>query len=572
MAKNYFTDNADLQFHLDKKSLQEITALKEENYRQADHFPDAPKDFSSALSFYHAHLSKIGLICAEQIAPRATAVDRVGSLFSDGEVTHSSETTENLRCLIDAGLMGVTLPRQFGGLNMPSTIYTMMTEIVSRADASLQNLFGLQDIAETINRFGDQEQRERFLPGFASGKMDGAMALTEPEAGSDLQAVQTTATLDPDTGKWYLDGHKHFITNGCAKVLLVLARSEPGTVDGRGLSLFLVERCPEMVIKSIEDKLGLHGSPTCELIFNRTPALLIGQRRRGLTRYVMSLMNGARLAISAQAVGLAEAAFRSALQYTSARQQFGKPLRQLVAVNEMLTRMKVNLLAGRTLLYETCKYVDLRDCLEQNNSRGEASPESRAKEKLFSKIAATLTPMSKAFSAEMCNEVCYDCIQCHGGKGYMRSNLPERFYRDARITNIYEGTTQMQVVAAISGIMQRSLEPIFDELAAITYNGRLAELADEVAQARQLTNDAIAFVEQKDDSAYFDLMARRLVREQTIVLISYLLIRDAKETADRICICERFIGEYLPELRCHQQIIMSGDRSCLEDAEKLLHL
>jgi len=572
MTNNYFTDNSDLQFHLQKETLQEIAALREDHYQQAKKFPGAPRDFAEALSVYQRKLSELGAFCAEEIAPRATQVDRDGAVFADGQVTYAPGTIENLRWLAKEGLMGVTLPREVGGLNMPSTIYTMMTEIVSRADASLQNLFGLQSIAETINRFGDQQQREHFLPAIASGKADGAMVLTEPEAGSDLQSVQTTATFDSTSGKWFVDGHKHFITNGCASVLLVLARSEPDTIDGRGLSLFLVEKCPEVVIKSIEDKLGLRGSPTCELIFNHAPALLIGQRRRGLTRYVMSLMNGARLAIAAQAVGLAEAAFRTALEYTSERQQFGKPLRQIGAVSEMLTRMKVDLLAGRTLLYETCKYVDLRDCYEHLNSQGDASPENREKEKSLGKIAAVLTPMTKAFNTEMCNQACYDCIQCHGGKGYMRTKLPERYYRDARITNIYEGTTQLQIVAAIGGVMQRTLDPLLDELAALAYSGRLAELASEVGQARKLADDAVAFVEQKADSAYLDLMARRLVRMQTLVLISYLLLRDAKNAPERICICERFIGEYLPEITRQHQTVMAGDRGCIAQAGEILEL
>ncbi|MFA6930773.1 MAG: acyl-CoA dehydrogenase family protein [Lentisphaeria bacterium] len=572
MANNYFTDNQDLQFHLQNTPLNEIARLKEQNYQLTEKFTNAPKNFAEAFTVYQQRLQEVGKICAEEIAPRATQVDRDGVVFADGAVTYAPGTRENLRVLTEAGLMGVTLPRDFGGLNMPITIYTMMTEMVSRADASLQNLFGLQDIAETINRFGDPQQKEQFLSKFASGEADGAMVLTEPEAGSDLQSVQTTATLDADSGKWVLNGKKHFITNGCARILLVLARSEPSTVDGRGLSLFLVEKCPQVMINSIEDKLGLHGSPTCELIFNNAPALLIGQRRRGLTRYVMSLMNGARLAIAAQAVGLSEAAFRTALEYTSARRQFGKTLRQLGAVSEMLSRMKVNLLAGRTLLYETCKYVDLRDCYDQLSSGAEASPENREKEKTLSKIAATLTPMTKAFNTEMCNQICYDCIQCHGGKGYMRSKLPERYYRDARITNIYEGTTQMQIVAAIGGIMQGALDPVLDELAALTYGGRLGELASEVTQARKRNNEAIAFVERKADSAYFDLMARRLVRMQTLVLISYLLLRDAKKTPERVCLCERFLGEYLPETACHQQIIMAGDRGAITDVEALLNL
>ncbi|MDY0176957.1 MAG: acyl-CoA dehydrogenase family protein [Lentisphaeria bacterium] len=573
MHSNYFSDNPDLLFHLQNPVLEELSTLREDDFRQAERFPQAPTDFAAALALYVDKLSLLGRLCAEEIAPRASAVDREGAHFEQGKVSYAKDSKENLRLLTEAGLMGVTLPREYGGLNFPCTVYTMMTEMVSRADASLQNLFGLQDIAKTILLFGDEQMRQKYLPRFASGEADGAMALTEPEAGSDLQSVQTSAVPDPDSGRWLLNGHKHFITNGCARIILVLARSEPGSVDGRGLSLFLLENGPGVEIKSIEDKLGLHGSPTCELLFHDAPAQLIGQRRRGLTRYVMSLMNGARLAIAAQAQGIAEAAYRLALEYCGKREQFGKTLRQLAPVSEMLLRMKVNIMAGRSLLYETSRYVDLRDSYEYMNSQNpEASVENRQKEKQLARIAALLTPLSKAFNAEMCNQVCYDSIQCLGGKGYMREQKTEQLYRDARITNIYEGTTQMQVVAAIGGIMQRTLEPMLDEMAALTYSGRLADMASEIAKARKVFNQARSHVEAKADGYFFDLMARRLVAMQTSILIAYIMLRDARNQPDRQSLCQCFVDMLLPEINKHSQIIHAAEKIDAAEKEKILGL
>ncbi|NLF94066.1 MAG: acyl-CoA dehydrogenase [Oligosphaeraceae bacterium] len=572
MSENFFTDNSDILFHLHNLPLAEILSLREDGYRFAGQYAGAPADFAGARQQILARLQSLGQLCAGRIAPRASQVDRDGVSFSDGEVQFAPGTRENLQDLANAGLMGVTLPYEFGGLNLPVSIYTMMTEMVSRADASLQNLFGLQEIAETIYRFGSPEQQQKYLPRFANGELDGAMALTEPEAGSDLQAVQTTATFCPERGQWLLNGRKRFITNGRAAVLLVLARSEPDSNDGRGLSLFIVERCPQLSINSIEDKMGIHGSPTCELNFQDVPAELVGQRRRGLTRYVMALMNGARLAISAQAVGIAEASLRAALEYCGERQQFGRPLTALVPVQELLTRMKANIMAGRSLLYETCKYVDLRDCCEERISRGTATQEDREREKSAGRLAAVLTPLCKAFTTEMCNLVCYDSIQCHGGKGYMRDKLPERYYRDARITNIYEGTTQMQVVAAIGGVMQRLLEPLLQDIAGLEFSGRLAELAAEAGLAREQLAAAVAEVEKRQNNDFFELMSRRLVRMQTLVLISFLLLRDARQQPQRLCLVERCLGEYLPEVAYLLQVVKNGDRGALSRAAELLQL
>ena len=343
----------------------------------------------------------------------------------------------------------------------------MMTEMVSRADASLQNIFGLQDIAETISFFGNDEQRAKYLPKFATGEYDGAMDLTEPDYGSDLQAVRLRAWQDEKTGQWYLNGMKRFITNGCAQVHLVLARSEEGSRDGRGLSMFICEKCPQLVVRRIENKMGIHGVATCELQFNDVPAQLCGKRRLGLIRYVMSLMNGARVAISAQAVGIAEAAYREARKYAAEREQFKKTIDNFPAIYSMLSSMKVKLTAARTLLYETTLVVDLRNSYTKLVENGTPTDEDRAKQKYYTKLAAILTPMCKALATESANQIAYDAIQIHGGTGYMRDFNVERYYRDARITNIYEGTTQLQVVAAIAGVMKRALEPCYEELEAL---------------------------------------------------------------------------------------------------------
>ena len=504
-------------------------------------------------------LDLVGKLSGEEFAPRGTQVDRDNVHLANGKVDYPYGTQENLKILQENHLDGVTLPRRYGGLNLPTTIYSMMTEMISRADASLQNLIGLQSIAETLYRFGSDEQRDRMLPRFASGEVDGAMALTEPEAGSDLQSVTTKAEQDPATGKWYITGKKRFITNGRAKALLVLARSEEGTRDGRGLSMFLVESCPQLKISGIEDKLGIHGSPTCELTFDRVPAELVGSRRMGLIRYVMSLMNGARLAIASQAVGIGEAAYRAASEYAANRRQFGKSINQIGAVNALLVKMRTAVMAGRALLYETSRVVDLRDAHEDRVRRGVGTDEDNMLVRKYGQLADVLTPMTKAFNTEMCNRVAYDGIQVHGGKGYMRDHLAERYYRDARITNIYEGTTQLQVVAAIAGVKKRTLNGRLDELAALPYTGRAAELAEKLAKAREMVEEAIQKVESvHDDARFFDQMAFSVVRIATISFLGYLLLSQTLIGPKRMVLAEEFLAEYLPELEMYHTYVMNG--------------
>lgn len=553
---NFFTDNPDLMFTLKNLDMEEIVALRENDYKQAEQFDYAPENYEDAMDNYKRVMTEIGEITGERIAPRSRQVDEEGPTFKDGVVKYHPLTDKNLQDLKDAGVMGVMLPRQYGGLNFPTTIYTMMTEMVARADASLQNLIGLQDIAETICEFGSEEQRQKYLPRFASGEADGSMDLTEPDSGSDLQSVRLKATKGED-GKWYLNGMKRFITNGCSKIHLVLARSKEGTVDGRGLSMFICEACPELKVRRIEHKLGIHGVPTAELQYNNVPAELCGQERRGLTKYVMSLMNGARVAISGQALGIAEAAYREAKKYASERVQFKQSIDQFPAIYDMLAKMKIKVTAARALLYETTRMVDLRYAYVAQDERSE-------KAKFYSKVAAVLTPMCKALATEIANQVAYDSIQIHGGTGYMHDFDVERYYRDARITNIYEGTTQLQVVAAIGGIMQRVLDPIISEMLEMSCEGFDPALLKKVGVMFAKQKEAVQFVADKKDSAYHDLRARNLVENETFVFVSLLMLRDAKKDAKRLPLAERYILDAAHDFECNYQVIMSGDLSTIE--------
>ena len=553
---NFFKDNPDLMFTLENIDMEELVALREDQYKQAEKYDYAPENFEDAKDNYTRVLTEIGEITGERIAPRSRQVDEEGPTLKDGVVKYHPLTDKNLKDLKDAGVMGVLLPRQYGGLNFPTTIYTMMTEMVARADASLQNLIGLQDIAETINEFGSEEQKQKYLPRFATGEADGSMDLTEPDSGSDLQSVRLKATQD-ENGKWHLNGMKRFITNGCAQIHLVLARSMEGTTDGRGLSMFICEKCPELKVRRIEHKLGIHGVPTAELQYNNVPAELCGKQRFGLIKYVMSLMNGARVAISAQAIGIAEASYREARKYASERVQFKQSIDQFPAIYEMLAKMKTKLTAARTLLYETTRAVDLRYSYNELDERSE-------KAKYYVKVAAALTPMCKALSTEIANQITYDCIQIHGGTGYMHDFDAERYYRDVRITNIYEGTTQLQVVAAIGGIMQRVLDPMIQDLLKMSCEGLDCRLLEMVGGMYKKQLEAVKFVADKKDAAYHDLRARNLVENETIVLVSLLMLRDAKKDPKRIPLAERYILDGVHDFERNYQIIMSGDLSVID--------
>ena len=570
---NFFTDNKDLMFTLNNLDLEDVVKLREKEYTKCKKHDHAPVNLEDAVDNYNRILEVVGEVTGERVEPRSRQVDEEGPHFENNKVTYHPLTVKNLEDIRNADVNGVMLPYEYGGLNFPVTIYTMMTEMVSRADGSLQNLFGLQDIAETIAEFGNDEQKAKYLPRFACGEADGSMDLTEPDSGSDLQSVRLKAHQDPKTGQWYLNGMKRFITNGCAKVHLVLARSEEGTSDGRGLSMFICEACPELVVRRIEDKHGIHGVATAELQYNDVPAELCGLRRRGLTKYVMSLMNGARVAISAQGLGIAEAAFREARKYAAEREQFKSSIDKFPAVYSMLTSMKMKIVAARALLYETTKVVDCRTNyihLVENGKPEEITPEIRKKAKYYAKLAAVLTPMSKAYSTEIANQVAYDGVQIHGGTGFMKDFNAERFSRDARITNIYEGTTQLQRVAAIGGIIQRVIDPLYNELASLPYDGKLKRLCNKVNAMRKKHEEAVQYVNDKKDTTYQNLMTENLVDMETCIFVGYLMLRDALKDHEREHLAERHITDSIEKVDYCYKVTMSGDVTLIDNHRDII--
>ncbi|MGB9625488.1 MAG: acyl-CoA dehydrogenase family protein [Phycisphaerae bacterium] len=573
---NYFEDNDDIRFLFDHIDLAAIAAVQEDGFtRSAGPGAEyAPVNAADAIDNYRRILRIVGDIAANFIAPRAERVDRDGhTLNEDGTVTLGPCVQENIRRLAQADLMGFTLPREYGGLNCPNLVYTMAIEIISRADASLMNIFGLQGIAETINAFASPEIKQEYLPRFSRGEVTGAMALTEPDAGSDLQSVGLRAWQDED-GVWRLTGVKRFITNGCGEILLTLARSEPEVKDGRGLSLFLVERCPRVRVRHLEHKLGIHGSPTCELVYDDVPARLIGERQRGLVTYVMSLMNGARVGIAAQSLGIAEAAFREARRYAHTRKQFGVPIERLPAVAELIVDMKVHIEAARALTYETSRVCDL----ENNNLRvlefhKPTDPEElkrrKADARTLKRLNSMLTPMSKYYASEMAVKVANDALQVLGGSGYMQDYPVERYLRDARITTIYEGTTQLQIVAAVRGVCSGAFEKHVEEFEKHEYHDALlAGLKAKLVEGKQLVLKGIAFIKERG-TEYMDLHGRRLVDSAIAVLIGHLFLRQAAANERKRQVAKRFIEQALPTLRRDIEVICSGDQTAVQEYEVL---
>ena len=523
---NFYTDNPDLKHHLTHPMMRKIVELKERNFTDAEKFDYAPVDFEDAMDNYDRVLEIVGDICGNVIAENAESVDHEGPTVSNGRVTYASGTIQNLDVCRKAGLMGMAMPRRLGGLNFPITPYIMAADIVSRADTGFENLWGLQDCAETLYEFGSEEQKQKYIPRVCAGETM-SMDLTEPDAGTDLQAVMLKATKKDD-GTWVLNGVKRFITNGDSDIHLVLARSEEGTTDGRGLSMFIYDKRNGGVnVRRIENKMGIKGSPTCELTYKNAPAELCGDTRMGLIKYVMALMNGARLGIAAQSVGVSEIAYREALQYAKERQQFGKAIIEFPAVSEMLSVMKAKLDASRTLLYETARYVDLYKVLEDIAKERTLTPDERKEMKQYKKLADALTPMAKGLSSEYCNQNAYDCIQIHGGSGFMKDYACERIYRDARITSIYEGTTQLQVVAAIRHVTTGTYLTLIDGYAATEVREDLAGIKSKLAEMTETYKAAVEKVLAAGDQAYTDFMARRLVEMAGNIVMSYLLLLDA---------------------------------------------
>jgi hypothetical protein len=523
---NFYTDNPDLKHHLSHPLMRKIVELKERNYTDAEKFDYAPLNFEDAMDNYDKVLEIVGELCGGLIAENAEDVDHQGPHVENGRVTYADGTKANLDACRKAGLMGMSMPRRLGGLNFPITPYIMAADIVSRADTGFENLWGLQDCAETIYEFASDDQKQRYIPRVCAGETM-SMDLTEPDAGSDLQSVMLKATEQPD-GTWVLNGVKRFITNGDSDIHLVLARSEEGTKDGRGLSMFIYDkRNGGVTVRRIENKMGIKGSPTCELVFKNAKAELCGSRRLGLIKYVMALMNGARLGIAAQSVGVSEIAYREALAYAKDRRQFGKAIVEFPAVFEMLSVMKAKLDASRSLLYETSRYVDLYKAYEDIAKERSLTPEEKADMKKYTKLADACTPMAKGMGSEYCNQNAYDCIQIHGGSGFMKDYACERVYRDARITSIYEGTTQLQVVAAIRHVTTGTYMTLINSYDEQETPAALMPLKENLRAMTAKYEAAVAAVGAVKDATYTDFMARRLVEMAGNIVMGYLLLLDA---------------------------------------------
>ena len=523
---NFYKDNKALQYHLRHPLMEKIVGMKERDYTQSQEFDYAPVDFDDAIDSYDKILEITGEITAETIAPNAESVDKEGPHHANGRVAYASKTQENLDVTRKAGLYGVSMPRKYGGLNLPNVTFSMMSEMIAQADAGFQNVWSLQSCIDTLFEAGDEDQFQRYIPRVCAGETM-SMDLTEPDAGSDLQSVMLKATQDED-GTWRLNGVKRFITNGDSDIHLVLARSEEGSKDGRGLSMFIYDkRNGGVTVRRIEDKMGIHGSPTCELVFKNAKAELCGSRRLGLIKYVMSLMNGARLGITAQSVGLCQAAYNEAIDYARSREQFGKAIITFPAVAEMISNIKAKLDAARTILYETARFVDVYKIWEQISRERSLTPEERAEMKRYNRLADAFTPLSKASSSEYANQTAYDCIQIHGGSGFMRDYTCERLYRDARIMNIYEGTTQLQVVAAIRHVTTGTYLAQMKEYAAGEYSDQVAPLKARVDKMMEAYEQAVEKVKSFDDPDFITFHARRLVEMAAWTIMSYLLCYDA---------------------------------------------
>ena len=531
---NFFLDNKDLKYHLSHPLMRKIVELKERGFAEKDLYDYAPQNFEDAMDSYQRVMEIIGQVCADVIAPNAEGVDKEGPRVENDRVIYASGTVENMKAVNAAGLSGLTLPRRFKGLNFPLLCFVMANEMVARADTSFENIWGLQDCAETLNEFASEEQKMKYLTWVSEGATC-AMDLTEPDAGSDLGAVMLKATWSEERQTWLLNGVKRFITNGDGDVSLVLARTEEGTTDARGLSMLVYDkRNGGMKVRRIENKLGIKGSPTCELVFTDAPAELVGDRRMGLIKYVMSLMNAARLGIGAQSVGLCEAAYREALKYAHERQQFGKDIIKFPAVAEMLTNMRARLRGARALLYETSRFVEIYKQYTHISHERSLEGEERQEMKFYNRLADGFTPLVKLFASEYANSLAYDAIQVHGGSGFMKDYACERLYRDARILNIYEGTSQLQVVAAINAVTKGTFMEQIARYEALSYSEAMQPILEQMKALRTRVEAMVAHVEEVSKQApqFKDFHARRLVESVGHIIITLLLAQQASEVEE----------------------------------------
>lgn len=528
---NYYTDHPEIEFHLNHPLMKRVVDLKERNYVEKDQFEDAPVNYEDAIENYKRLLDITGDVAANIIEPNSEDVDLEGPHLENGRMIYASKTFENLDATRKAGLWGLSMPRRYGGLNLPNAIFSMASEIIAAADAGFQNIWSLQSCIDTLYEFGSEEQHQKYIPRICAGETM-SMDLTEPDAGSDLQRVMLKATQDED-GTWRLNGVKRFITNGDSDIHLVLARSEEGTKDGRGLSMFIYDkRDGGVTVRHIEHKLGIHGSPTCELVYKNAKAELCGNTRLGLIKYVMALMNGARLGIAAQSVGVEQEAYNEGLAYAKERAQFGEKIINFPAVYDMLSRMKAKLDAGRSLLYCCARYVDIYKALEDIARDTKLTPEERQEMKKYTRLADAFTPLAKGMNSEYANQNAYDAISIHGGSGFIMEYKCQRLFRDARIFSIYEGTTQLQVVAAIRYITNGTYLSIIKEMLESEVSDDLKPLKERVAKLVDLYEAAINKVKEANDQAIHDFLARRLYNMTGDIVMSLLILDDATKAPE----------------------------------------
>ena len=528
---NYYSDHPEIEFHLNHPLMKRVVDLKERNYAEKDQFEDAPVNYEDAIENYKRLLDITGDVAGNIIEPNSESVDQEGPHLENGRMIYASKTFENLEATRKAGLWGLSMPRRYGGLNLPNAVFSMASEIISAADAGFQNIWSLQSCIDTLYEFGSEEQRQKYIPRICAGETM-SMDLTEPDAGSDLQRVMLKATQDAD-GTWRLNGVKRFITNGDSDIHLVLARSEEGTKDGRGLSMFIYDkRDGGVTVRHIEHKLGIHGSPTCELVYKNAKAELCGNTRLGLIKYVMALMNGARLGIAAQSVGVEQEAYNEGLAYAKERAQFGEKIINFPAVYDMLSRMKAKLDAGRSLLYCCARYVDIYKALEDIARDTKLTPEERQEMKKYTRLADAFTPLAKGMNSEYANQNAYDAISIHGGSGFIMEYKSQRLFRDARIFSIYEGTTQLQVVAAIRYITNGTYLGIIKEMMESEVSDDLKALKERVGKLVELYEAAINKVKEANDQAVHDFLARRLYNMTGDIVMSLLILDDATKAPE----------------------------------------
>ena len=528
---NYYSDHPEIEFHLNHPLMKRVVDLKERNYAEKDQFEDAPVNYEDAIENYKRLLDITGDVAGNIIEPNSESVDQEGPHLENGRMIYASKTFENLEATRKAGLWGLSMPRRYGGLNLPNAVFSMASEIISAADAGFQNIWSLQSCIDTLYEFGSEEQRQKYIPRICAGETM-SMDLTEPDAGSDLQRVMLKATQDAD-GTWRLNGVKRFITNGDSDIHLVLARSEEGTKDGRGLSMFIYDkRDSGVTVRHIENKLGIHGSPTCELVYKNAKAELCGSTRLGLIKYVMALMNGARLGIAAQSVGVEQEAYNEGLAYAKERAQFGEKIINFPAVYDMLSRMKAKLDAGRSLLYCCARYVDIYKALEDIARDTKLTPEERQEMKKYTRLADAFTPLAKGMNSEYANQNAYDAISIHGGSGFIMEYKSQRLFRDARIFSIYEGTTQLQVVAAIRYITNGTYLGIIKEMMESEVSDDLKALKERVGKLVEIYEAAINKVKEANDQAVHDFLARRLYNMTGDIIMSLLILDDATKAPE----------------------------------------